>query len=183
MSEIIHEYLILTSCAFYFAQYNIDMENILRQKRKQLGLTQEQAAKACGVSRRTYQTYEETGRVNATYDDIYVKLDQLREEKKFVHSISSIKKICRPLFKNVPEVECAYLFGSYARGETTFESDIDILIVGQLKGLRYTSMLSDLDSVLGKEINLITHRKLIGDDISLLESVLKDGIKIYRKKN
>ena len=96
------------------------MENILRQKRKQLGLTQEQAAKACGVSRRTYQTYEETGRVNATYDDIYVKLDQLREKKKIVHSVNSIKKICEPIFKKVPEVECAYLFGSYARGEATF---------------------------------------------------------------
>ena len=159
------------------------MESTLRLKRKQLGLTQEQAAKACGVSRRTYQTYEEKETLNATYDEIYVKLNQLREEKKFVHSISSIKKICRPIFKSVPEVECAYLFGSYARGEATFESDVDILIVGQLKGLRYTSMLSDLDSVLGKEINLITHRKLIGDDTSLLERVLKDGIKIYCKKN
>ena len=159
------------------------MDSTLKLKRKQLGLTQEQAAKACGVSRRTYQTYEEKETLNSTYDEIYVKLNQLREEKKFVHSISSIKKICRPIFKSVPEVECAYLFGSYARGEATFESDVDILIVGQLKGLRYASMLSDLDSVLGKEINLITHRKLIGDDTSLLERVLKDGIKIYRKKN
>ena len=159
------------------------MDTTLKLKRKQLGLTQEQAAKACGVSRRTYQTYEEKETLNATYDEIYVKLNQLREEKKFVHSISSIKKICRPIFKSVPEVECAYLFGSYARGEATFESDVDILIVGQLKGLRYASLLSDLDATLGKEINLITHRKLIGDDTSLLERVLKDGIKIYRKKN
>ena len=158
------------------------MDTTLKLKRKQLGLTQEQAAKACGVSRRTYQTYEEKETLNATYDEIYVKLNQLREEKKFVHSISSIKKICRPIFKSVPEVECAYLFGSYARGEATFESDVDILIVGQLKGLRYASLLSDLDATLGKEINLITHRKLIGDDTSLLESVLKDGIKIYYKK-
>ena len=159
------------------------MDSTLQLKRKQLGLTQEQAAKACGVSRRTYQTYEEKETLNATYDEIYVKLNQLREEKKFVHSISSIKKICRPIFKSVTEVECAYLFGSYARGEATFESDIDILIVGQLKGLRCASLLSDLDATLGKEINLITHRELIGEDASFLESVLKDGIKIYRKKN
>ena len=159
------------------------MDTTLKLKRKQLGLTQEQAAKACGVSRRTYQTYEEKETLNATYDEIYVKLNQLREEKKFVHSISSIKKICRPIFKSVPEVECAYLFGSYARGEATFESDVDILIVGQLKGLRYASLLSDLDATLGKEINLITHRVLIGKDTSFLESVLRDGIKIYRIKN
>ena len=159
------------------------MENILRQKRKQLGLTQEQAAKACGVSRRTYQTYEEKETLNATYDDIYVTLDNLRREKKFVHSISSIKKICRPIFKSVPEVECAYLFGSYARGEATFESDIDILVVCKPIGLRFFNMAAELDAALGKEVDLQTHRQLIGDDTSFLESVLKDGIKIYHKKN
>ena len=159
------------------------MDTTLKLKRKQLGLTQEQAAKACGVSRRTYQTYEEKETLNATYDEIYVKLNQLREEKKFVHSISSIKKICRPIFKNVPEVECAYLFGSYARGEATFESDIDILVVCKQAGLKFFGMISDLDATLGKEINLITHRELIGEDASFLDSVLKDGIKIYRKKN
>ena len=159
------------------------MDTTLKLKRKQLGLTQEQAAKACGVSRRTYQTYEEKETLNATYDEIYVKLNQLREEKKFVHSISSIKKICRPIFKNVPEVECAYLFGSYARGEATFESDVDILVVCKQTGLKFFGMISDLDATLGKEINLITHRELIGEDASFLESVLKDGIKIYRKKN
>ena len=159
------------------------MENILRQKRKELGLTQEQAAKACSVSRRTYQTYEEKETLNATYDDIYVTLDNLRREKKFVHSISSIKKICRPIFKSVPEVECAYLFGSYARGEATFESDIDILVVCKPIGLRFFNMAAELDATLGKEVDLQTHRQLIGDDTSFLESVLKDGIKIYRKKN
>ena len=157
------------------------MENILRQKRKQLGLTQEQAAKACGVSRRTYQTYEETGRVNATYDDIYVKLDQLREEKQFVHSVNSIKKICEPIFRKVPEVECAYLFGSYSRGEATFESDIDILVVCPPIGMKFFSMAAELDATLGKEVDLQTHRQLVGDDTSFLESFLKDAIKIYRK--
>ena len=159
------------------------MDSTLKLKRKQLGLTQEQAAKACGVSRRTYQTYEEKETLNATYDDIYVTLDNLRREKKFVHSISSIKKICRPIFKSVPEVECAYLFGSYARGEATFESDIDILVVCKPIGLRFFNMAAELDAALGKEVDLQTHRQLIGDDTSFLESVLKDGIKIYRKKN
>jgi len=39
--------------------------NELRRKRKQLEITQLQAANACGVSLRTYQTYEETNSVNA----------------------------------------------------------------------------------------------------------------------
>jgi predicted nucleotidyltransferase len=108
-------------------------------------------------------------------------LDQLREEKQFVHSVNSIKKICEPIFRKVPEVECAYLFGSYARGETTFESDIDILVVCPPIGMKFFSMAADLDAVLGKEVDLQTHRQLVGDDTSFLESFLKDAIKIYHK--
>ena len=44
--------------------------NELREKRKELGLTQIQAASVCGVSRRTYQTYEETQNLNKTYDEL-----------------------------------------------------------------------------------------------------------------
>lgn len=156
------------------------MDNILRQKRKQLGLTQEQAAKACGVSRRTYQTYEETGRVNATYDDIYVKLDKLRDSKKFVHSVNSIKKICEPIFRKVPEVECAYLFGSYARNEATTKSDIDLLIVCHGMGLKFFEMAADLEESINKKVDIQTHDQ-IGDNIDFLENILVDGIKIYHK--
>ena len=52
--------------------------NELRQKRKELGITQIQAAKACGVSRRTYQTYEETDNFNETFNELVRKLDEMR---------------------------------------------------------------------------------------------------------
>ena len=44
--------------------------NELARRRKELGITQIQAANACGVSRRTYQTYEESNNLNATYDEV-----------------------------------------------------------------------------------------------------------------
>jgi predicted nucleotidyltransferase len=153
------------------------MENILRQKRKQLGLTQEQAAEACGVSRRTYQTYEETGRINATYDDIYVKLDKLRDSKKLVHSVNSIKKICEPIFKKVPEVECAYLFGSYARGEAKPTSDIDLLIDTNITGLDLLNLIDELRTALYKKIDLLRMCDLQNGNPIILE-ILKDGIRI-----
>ena len=105
---------------------------------------------------------------------------QLREKKKFVHSVNSIKKICESIFKKVPEVECAYLFGSYARGEATFESDIDILVVCPPMGLKFFEMASDLEESLNKKVDIQTHDQ-IGDNIDFLENILVDAIKIYHK--
>ena len=36
----------------------VDMENIIRNKRKELGLSQEELAKKCGVSRQTVNAIE-----------------------------------------------------------------------------------------------------------------------------
>ena len=156
------------------------MENILRQKRKQLGLTQEQAAKACGVSRRTYQTYEETNNSNTTSNALVEKMEQLSDSKEYVYSVSSIKKICKSIFIKYPQIECAYLYGSYARNEATTKSDIDLLVVCHGMGLKFFEMTADLEESLNKKVDIQTHDQ-IGDNIDFLENILLDGIKIYRK--
>ena len=51
--------------------------NELQKRRKELGLTQIQAANACGVSRRTYQTYEETNNINNTYEGLINRLNDI----------------------------------------------------------------------------------------------------------
>ena len=156
------------------------MENILRQKRKELGLTQEQAAKACGVSRRTYQTYEETNTVNTTSDTLIKKMEQLGNSKEYVYSVTTIKRICNSIFTKHSQVECAYLYGSYARNEATTKSDIDLLIVCHGMGLKFFEMTTDLEKALNKKVDIQTHDQ-IGDNIDFLENILVDGIKIYRK--
>ena len=156
------------------------MENVLRQKRKELGLTQEQAAKACGVSRRTYQTYEETNIVNTTLDKLLEQIEELYNPDNIVYNVKTIKNICRTIFVHYPGVECAYLYGSYARGEATGKSDIDILVVCHGMGLKFFGMAADLEEALHKEVDLQTHEQ-VGDNIDFLENILVDGIKIYRK--
>ena len=83
--------------------------NELRQKRKELGLTQIQAANACGVSRRTYQTYEETDNLNSTYDYILKKFKEMGilDGSNVVYSIRQIKNACKEVFSVYPEVTCA----------------------------------------------------------------------------
>ena len=106
--------------------------NELKKKRQNLGITQIQAAKACGVSRRTYQTYEETNNSNSTFIELIRKLDEMGivDGSNYISNIKYIKHCCIQLFKEkYQEIKSAYLFGSYARNEATGKSDIDILIV------------------------------------------------------
>ena len=154
--------------------------NELKQKRKELGLTQEQVAKACGVSRRTYQTYEETDVKNKTYDELIQKLDEMGilDGSNFILNIRFIKYATKEIFAKYPEVKCAYLYGSYARGEATGKSDVDILVVCPPMGLDFYGMAMELKDVLRKDVDLQTHRQIV-DSESMIENILKEGIKIY----
>ena len=153
--------------------------NELREKRKQLGLTQIEAARACGVSRRTYQTYEEQQIMNATYEELCKRLE---DGDNFICSLKYIKRICGELFTTMyPEVKAAYLFGSYARGEATGKSDIDILVVCPPMGMEFYGMVADLEEKLHKQVDLHTHKQLIRNEV-FAEEVLRDGIKIYKKE-
>lgn len=161
-------------------RYNLIM-NELQQKRKELGITQIQAAKVCGVSRRTYQTYEETKNFNNTYDELYKKLSEIGffDNSNYITNVKYIKHVCNHLFKEkYPEIKAAYLFGSYARGEATGNSDIDILIVSQPMGMKFYGIAAELEEQLHKQVDLHTHRQLINNE-TFLEEVLSEGIKIY----
>jgi len=52
-----------------------------------------------------------------------------------------------------PKIEGAFVFGSLARGEETAESDVDLLVIGEI-GLRgVTGLLSGIAEQVGREIN------------------------------
>ncbi len=158
--------------------------NTLKQLRKQIGLNQIDAAKICGVSRRTYQTYEEQGNINRIYDEIVDKLTKMgfSEKGPALLNVKYIKNICSEIFANYPEVQCAYLFGSYARGEATIESDVDILVVApNLGGFKFAGLRHDLVKGLGKEVDLVNHTTLLQSE-KMLRDVLNQGVKIYGQR-
>ena len=156
--------------------------NELRRKRTELNITQLQAANACGVSLRTYQTYEETNNINDTYAELLKKLDEMGilDGSNYISNVRYIKHVCRTMFpEKYPEIGCAYLFGSYARGEATGKSDIDILIVlNQPMGMRYFEIAADLEEQLYKKVDLISYERLL-DNAPMLKDILMEGIKIY----
>lgn len=152
--------------------------NELARKRKELGLTQEHVAKIAGVSRRTYQMYEEKPIVNETYNDLYKVLDDIANGYNFILSLKTIKTIVRKVLSEYKEVHSAYLFGSYARGEATGRSDIDLLIVSEPMGMKLFEIGPRLEDLLGKSVDLHTHRQLMKNE-TFIKEVLSEGIRIY----
>lgn len=63
----------------------------------------------------------------------------------------------RDYFTTQP-VQRAWLFGSYARGEESEDSDVDILVEldeNQRIGLRFFGMYVDLKELLGRDVDLV----------------------------
>jgi predicted nucleotidyltransferase len=51
------------------------------------------------------------------------------------------------------KIDFAFVYGSFAAGAEQAESDIDLMIVGRVKGAEVSKALSDLSVDLGREIN------------------------------
>jgi len=78
---------------------------------------------------------------------------------------AEIKKIVADYFKTQPVLK-AWLFGSYARGEETPRSDVDILFVPDYSGKPFTlfthgGMYMDLKDLLNREVDLIPENSLL----------------------
>ncbi|MCK9314037.1 MAG: nucleotidyltransferase domain-containing protein, partial [Methanocorpusculum sp.] len=70
-------------------------------------------------------------------------------------NINEIKAKLFPIFESAP-VYRAILFGSYAKGNPSNESDIDIVIdsKGELLNLEFYGVLEDITTRLGKRVDL-----------------------------
>lgn len=83
-------------------------------------------------------------------------------------------------FKTQPIVK-AWLFGSFARGEETPKSDVDILVVpdySKLDGFGFFGMWGELERILGRPVDLVTEGSLAP---YARESVERDKQLIYER--
>lgn len=89
----------------------------------------------------------------------------------------------RDFFTTQPVVK-AWLFGSYARGEESENSDIDILVSfdknAKVSLLRHAAMLVDLEDLLDRPVDLVNERSLYPE---VSKEVDLDKILIYERKS
>jgi predicted nucleotidyltransferase len=76
------------------------------------------------------------------------------------------------------EIEEAYLFGSYARGEATPESDVDIFIrEGKIQTLlQLCGFRLDVQDALNKEVDIVVKNS---ENADLEKNIKKELLKIY----
>ena len=155
--------------------------NALKSCRLRKKLTQREASEKIGISLRSYITYEndKSKERTAKYRFLLQELENVEplDESHGILPLEDIKQICAEVFAAY-QVEFCYLFGSYAKGKAVEESDIDLLISADVKGLRFFEMAERLRESLHKKVDLLDLKQLVNNE-DLLREVLKEGIKIY----
>lgn len=94
-------------------------------------------------------------------------------------TIDSIREIILPVCKRYM-VKKVFLFGSYARGEATESSDIDLRIDGgEIKDLFTLSAFRlDMEEALGRDVDIISANFSMLDE-SLQENLRREEILVY----
>ncbi len=155
--------------------------NELESVRKLKKLTQKEAAEKVGISLRSYIMYEkdEQRHNSLKYRYLLQELERINplDEDHGILTSDDIKNGCASVLDDYP-VDCCLLFGSYAKNRAREDSDVDLLIIGDVNGLRFYELTERLRQSLHKRVDLLDVKQLLNNE-ALLKEVLKTGIRIY----
>ena len=94
-----------------------------------------------------------------------------------IYSIDEIKKRFEKVARKY-EINEAYLFGSYARGDATRESDVDFYInKGKIRGWDLYGFYDEVENVMNKKVDFITTATALDGEFEA--EMRKDLVKIY----
>ncbi len=97
--------------------------------------------------------------------------------KKIIYSVADIKKKLIPVFAKY-KIKRAVLFGSYAKGNAKQNSDIDIMVESNLRGLAFYGLLEDVVDAVGKSVDLLD-KSQIKDASDIQKEINNTGVVIY----
>ena len=153
----------------------------LKELRLAYNISQKEAALAVGISLRSYIMYENDANKKNTlkYKFIYQELERIYriDEEHGLLTLDNIQLTCDKIFSKY-KINYCYLFGSYAKGNQKAESDVDLLISSDVKGLKFFGLAEKLREQLHKKVDLLDVSQLLKNP-ELLDEILKYGIKIY----
>lgn len=105
-----------------------------------------------------------------------------------IYTIDEIAAAVKPIAEKYG-VEKVWLFGSYARGEATEKSDVDLLIsYEKLKGqFALGGIFADMEDTFNKSVDIVSERALTAsyataNSKELLDNAKREGIQIYGKE-
>ena len=94
-------------------------------------------------------------------------------------SLEQIRHAVAPLAERYG-LERVFLFGSYARGEATEESDVDLRIDrGTMRGLQFGGLYEDMKESLACPVDILTTEQM---GSRFLSHVKKEEILLYDRK-
>jgi predicted nucleotidyltransferase len=79
------------------------------------------------------------------------------ELKGLVLKTTGVAGQIRASLDKLAGIEYAFIYGSYAKGEERADSDVDLLIIGDVDMDRLDSNLGKLEKTLGREINYVLY--------------------------
>lgn len=97
-----------------------------------------------------------------------------------IKNFSFEKNILEIIKLNIPEVEIIYIFGSYAEGTQTKESDVDIAFYSIKEYSEYFifEIAQEISKILKKEVDLVQLKK---SSTVFQKEVISKGIFIFEK--
>ena len=97
--------------------------------------------------------------------------------KQQIYTVADIKERLLPIFTKY-NIKKAVLFGSYAKGMAKDNSDIDIMVDSNLRGLAFYGLLEDVVSAVGKSVDLLDKSQIINAS-KIQREIEATGVVIY----
>jgi len=164
------------------------MNGSIKTARENMGFTQEEVSALTGIPVKTIRNWEQEVRKPSEWT-VDLLIDRLLRERnehtlpvdetQGVLSFISIKKVVQQIAKNY-DIDTIYLFGSYAKGEATGYSDIDLYMESNLFGLDYFEFIEAIRSKLNKKVEVLSN-KTIQEASRIDQEIKKTGLRIYER--
>lgn len=94
-----------------------------------------------------------------------------------IYTIPELKGILTPIFQQ-NGVRQAILFGSYANGHATPQSDVDLLVDSGLRGLAFFGLLEDVVTALDMPVDLLDVSQISADS-RISREIRANGVEIF----
>ncbi|MFA7055816.1 MAG: helix-turn-helix domain-containing protein [Acholeplasmataceae bacterium] len=163
------------------------MDLMIKEARMEYGLTQKDLSEITDIPLRTIENWESGKRTPSPWVEkmVFGYLKQYPKNQhgivtktKGIYEVNQIKEALLPLtFKY--DINKIILYGSYAKGKQEPLSDIDLVVDGNIKGIKFFGLLEDVSNAFVKSVDLI-HLSQINQNSDIYINVMK-GIVLYER--